>query len=203
MWGLWFFPLAGVYLLLFVAGLVAALIWHFSRPKNVRGSVLKALSVPIGCGILPVALVALLISIFALFEKSDSELYEEVFGYAPEITEDRMLFDDFESDTGRVVFMRAEPTDDERRQLLSVPGLRESSQQLESFSQLGRSRGIGGWWISTDVSGEYCKTAKMHRASGFNGWTELYIAECFDAGTEWQHAGTVEDVYVIAERWGN
>jgi hypothetical protein len=133
-----------------------------------------------------------------LLQSSDTELYEEIFGYRPTITEDRMLFDDFGSGRNREIFMRAEPNAAERAKMFAIPGAVESDFGLDDFASRGQSYGFMWWLSGGDMTQGYCKSARILDAHGFRGWTEFRIAECLDAGSEFPASATKGNVYVIA-----
>jgi hypothetical protein len=193
--GLLAFPLL---VLAFLATSAGAAVWYQRRRASGRQNLAAALAAPFGC-------IALLIGGFAVLglvgnwlQPSDSVLYEEVFGYRPAMTEDRMLFDRFGRGGGREMFMRAEPTAAERSRLLSIPGAVESDLSLDEFIARGDVRGFT-WWISNDSwSTGYCTSARIRDAHGFRGWVEFRMAECLDAGTEFPASAGKGRVYVIA-----
>ena len=195
MWGLWLFPLLAI---LFVGGSAAALAWSLARREGRRPNLAVVIAIPFGCLALPFIGFALLAVVGNLLQSSDTELFEEIFGYRPTITEDRMLFDDFGSGRNREIYMRAEPTEAERRKLFSIPGAVESDFELVDFESRGITQGFMWWISSSDMSGDYCKSARILDAHGFRGWTEFRIAECLDAGTEFPASATKGKVFVIA-----
>lgn len=190
MWGLWLFPLLAI---LFVGGSALALTWFFGRPRDRRPSGALLIGIPFGCLALPFVGFILLAVVGNLLQSSDTELFDEIFGYRPTMTEDRMLFDDFGSGRNREIYMRAEPTEAERRKLFAIPGAVESDFDLADFESRGTTQGFM-WWMSD------CKSARILDAHGFRGWTEFRIAECIDAGNEFPASATKGKVYVIA--WG-
>lgn len=195
MWGLFLFPLLAI---LFVGGAVVALAWFFGRPRDRRPSGALLIGIPFGCLALPFIGFILIGIVGSLLQSSDTELFEEIFGYRPTITEDRMLFDDFGSGRNREIYMRAEPNEAERRRLFSIPGAVESDFDLVDFESRGITQGFM-WWISaSDTTGDYCKSARILDAHGYRGWTEFRIAECLDAGAEFPASATKGKVYVIA-----
>jgi len=195
MWGLWFVPL--VILLLLVAT-ASGLLWFFAAPKDRRPKITTVVAVPIGCAGMLIIGLPLLAAFGSLFTKSDTHLYEEIFGYRPTLTEDRMLFDDFGSRSDREIFMRAEPTDAERKKLLAIPGSVESNFTLGQFIARGAQRGFTWWMSANSLDDGYCKSARILDAHGFRGWIEFRIAECLDAGAEFPASTNVGKVYVIA-----
>ncbi|GAA0635101.1 hypothetical protein GCM10009101_02020 [Brevundimonas lenta] len=169
-----------------IVGVVIAAIWYFSRGKGNRPNLLAVLAVPVGCIAMPIVGVVLvgglLFVVGTLVQKSDEALAEEVFGHPTTLTGDRMLFDDFGRGRDREIYMRAEMTAAEREELLSIAGAVESEYALISFAARGDRKGFT-WWVSTapgDIN--YCESARITDAHGFNGWTEFRIAECRDAG---------------------
>ena len=199
MWALWFVPLI---VLMFLAGVIFAVVWYFARGKDRRPKIVAVLGIPLGCAALPIAGVAVLATIGNLAQKSDAELYEEAHGYKPSITEDRMMFDDFGSDETREIFMRAEPDEAERRKLLSIPNLVESELSLDLFVARGAQHGFS-WWISSNpLDSSYCKSARIVDAHGYRGWIEFSLATCLDAGNEFPASTNAGEVFVVASRRG-
>jgi hypothetical protein len=193
--GLWTFPLL---VLLFVGGSAVGLAWFLGSREGRRPRVAAAIAIPFGCVAIPVVGLVLLAVVANLLQSSDTELYEEVFGYRPTIAEDRMLFDDFGSGQGREIFMRAEPTDAERNRLFSIPDAVESDFTLDDFIARGESHGFGWWLSGSGMSGGFCRSARILDAHGFRGWVEFRVAECLDAGTEFPASAGKGMVYVIA-----
>lgn len=202
MWGLWFFPLVK---LSFGVGLAVAILWYLLRAlagKRPRAPVAVAVAVvaPFGCAALPIIALVILAAVSPLFQKSDTQLYEEVFGHEPALGEDRMLFNDFGNGMDRHIFMRAEPTSAEREKMLATPPLRASEYTLNEFAALGVRHGFT-WWISTDPQrNELCKSARIREAHGFRGWRGFRVAECLDSGTDFPADTNTRYVYVVA--WG-
>jgi hypothetical protein len=195
MWGLWFVPLV---VLLILVATASGLLWFFVSPKNRRPKITTVVAIPIGCAAILIIGLPLLAAFGSLFVKSDAQLYEEIFGYRPTLTEDRMLFDDFGGGSDREIFMRAEPTDAERKKLLTIAGSVESSFTLDQFIARGAQHGFM-WWMSANSREDgYCKSARILDAPGFRGWIEFRIAECLDAGTEFPASANAGKVYVIA-----
>ena len=193
--GLWVFPLL---MMFFVGGSAAGLVWFLASRKDRRPGIAAVIAIPFGCVAIPVVGFVMLAVIGNLMQSSDTELYEEVFGYRPTITEDRMLFDDFGSGRDREIFMRAEPTDEERNRLFSIPNAVESDLTLDQFIARGESHGFGWWPSGNDKLGGYCKSARILDAHGFRGWVEFRVAECLESGTEFSSLAAKGKVYVIA-----
>lgn len=143
MWTMWLFPLV-ICLLLF--GAMSSILWFFTSRKDSRPRILTVVAVPFGCAGVPVIGLLLLSAASAFFQKSDAQLYKEAFGYRPTIDEDRMLFDDFGNGAKREIFMKAEPTNDERSILLTIPGLVQSEFTLDQFIARGAQHGFM-WWF--------------------------------------------------------
>ena len=195
MWGLWFFPLV---VLLFIVGVAVGLVWYFTGRKDGPARIVVAAAFPFGCAAMPIIGLTLLAAASSALQTSDVQLYEEVFGYRPTITEDRMLFDDFGSGRDREIFMHAEPNDAEHKKLMAIPGLVESEYTLDLFIARGAQHGFG-WWMEADsVDFGYCKSARILDAPGFHGWREFRVAECLDAGNEFPASTNVHNVYVVA-----
>ncbi len=195
MFGLFLLPLL---LLCLAGGVVFAAVWYFSRGKENRPNLAKVLAIPVGCVAIPIMSLVLLALVGNLLQKSDEALAEEVFGHATPLTEDRMLFDDFGSGRNREIYMRAEMTDAERKTLLSIANAVESDFTLAAFEARGASKGFM-WWVSTDPKDiNYCKSARIRNAHGFNGWEEFRFAECLEAGTEFPQSSNKGEVYLVA-----
>jgi heme A synthase len=200
MWGLWFFPLVR---LSFYVGLAVAVLWYLlrafagKRPK-IPVAVAVAVAVPFGCAALPIIALTLVAAVGALFQKSDAQLYEEVFGHEPALGEDRMLFDDFGNGADRQIYMRAEPTGAEREKMLAMLPLRASALTLDEFAALGARHGFT-WWISSDPQSDHrCKSARIREPPGFRGWREFRVAECLDGGPDFPADMSMRYVYVAA-----
>ena len=193
-WGLWAFPLL---VILFLGGCAAGLAWFLASRKGQR-PIAAAIAIPFGCVSIPVVGFVILAVVSNLLQSSDTELYEEAFGYRPTITEDRMLFDDFGSGGSREIFMRADPTEAERNRLLSIPNAVESEFELDQFIARGAAHGFTWWLSSSDMYGGFCKSARILDAHGFRGWREFRVAECLDAGTEFPASANKGNVFVIA-----
>lgn len=195
MWGLWFVPLV---VSLFLVGVVLGLVWYFTSRKDRRPKVAAVVAVPIGCAAMPIIGLTLLGALGALLQKSDTQLFEEIFGYRPTISEDRMLFDDFGRGRDREIFMRAEPTEAERQRLMTIPGSIESDFTLDQFISRGDQHNFLWWMSANSLDAGYCKSARIVDAHGFRGWLEFRIAECLDAGTEFPASTNVGKIYVVA-----
>lgn len=194
MWGLWFVPLME---LLLIIGIVFGVLWLFFSPQDRRTKIITAVAFPFGCAAVPVIGLLSLAAIGSFFQKSDTQLYEEIFGYRPTITEDRMLFDDFGDDEEREIFMRAEPTEDERKKLMAIPELALSGSTADEFIARAEEKGLG-WWVSTNSAlGNYCKKIQIYGAVGFRGWKYLHMAECVDGGGEFPASTNRSFIYVI------
>jgi hypothetical protein len=204
MWTLWFFPLIT---LSFCVGLAVAVSWYLLRAvagKRPEAPVAVAVAVaaPLGCAALPVVALALLAAVSPLFQKSDTELYEEVLGQKPALGEDRLLFDDFGSGADREIFMRAQPTGAERKKMLATAPLRASEFTLDDFAALGARHGGFSWWISTAPQRDHdrCESARIREAPGFRGWREFRVAECLDGSTGIPDDRSMHYVYIVASR---
>ncbi len=194
------FLLIPVMFICLIVGVVIAVVWYFGSGKGNRPNLAVVLAIPFGCVTIPVVGVVLLTVTANLLQKSDDALAEEVFGRPTTLTDDRMLFDDFGRGQDREVYMRAEMTDAEREDLLSIADAVESDFPLASFVSRGARKGFT-WWVSTDPGDiNYCASARIRDAHGFNGWTEFRFAECLQAGTEFPQSSNKGDVYVVASR---
>lgn len=200
MWGLWFFPLVRS---CFYIGAALAVLWYVLRVltgKPPRFSVAAAVvvSTPVGCAALPVITLALLAAVSSLFQKSDTQLYKEIFGHEPPLTEDRMLFDNFGRGEDREIFMRAQPTGAEHAKMFAAAPLRASALSRNEFAELG-ARHSFSWWIATNPQpDDDCKSPRIREAHGFRGWREFRIAECLDGNPNLPPHMRMSHVYVVA-----
>lgn len=195
MWALWLIPLVSGIFLVVSAASVAALFFKTNRTLPRISALVAA---PFGCAVMPIFALITLSLIGSHFQKSDTQLYEQVFGYRPSITNDRLLFDNFGSGSDREIFFRVEPTASERRAILATPGLTASDFTLHQFVARGEQRGFM-WWISDDPANpDFCKRARIHDVIGFRGWHELRIAECLEGGDRFTAATQPRYVYVVA-----
>lgn len=133
-----------------------------------------------------------------LLQKSDEALAEEIFGAPTTLTDDRTLFDDFGRGENREIYMRAEMTDAERRRLLSIPDAVESDLTLTQFQARGGSKGFSWWFRTRPGDSDYCASARIRDAHGYNNWVEFRFAECLESETEFPQSEDKRDVYVIA-----
>ena len=197
---MWTLALPFLFAALFAGGAVVALIWYLASDKDRRPRLPILLALPAGCVAVPIVAVLIVVGLGIDLRTSDPELYAEVFGYRPTIDEKRMIFDDFGEGADREIFMRAEPTDVERRRLLAIPGLVPSEYTLGAIVAQGNRKGFT-WWLSTEPhSSQYCRAARVREAPGFRGWATFRIAECTDAGSDAFAEGRTRNVYVVASR---
>jgi hypothetical protein len=186
-------------ILFFIVGSLFAFVVLFilNRKREPRPKITRLIAVAITCAATPFVCLILMVAISNLLQKSDTQLYEEIFGYRSKITEDRMLFNDSGSGRDREIFMRAQPTDAERKTLLAIPGLVKSQLTPDQFSARGKQH--FSWWVSAKASDyEYCKSLQIYDAHGFKGWAKLYIAECVDAGDTFPASTNLGEFHVIA-----
>jgi hypothetical protein len=186
MWSLWVVPLIGI---IFVAVALTSLVLLCFKKFRSRRWVAGLLAAPFGCAALPLLLVMGLVGIANLTKQSDAQLYEEIFGYQPAITEDRMLANASGSDASREIYMRIEPTTAELARLMHVPNLRQSSWDLETFKTKGDSKGFT-WWVWSKrqdrMDPNYCPEAEVFEAPGFRGWREFRLAKCDVSQNSWK-----------------
>ncbi len=195
MFGLFLFPLL---LLCLLGGVVLAGVRYLSRGKENRPSLAEFFAIPVGCAAIPIVGLVLLAIVGNLLQKSDEALAEEVFGYPTTLTDDRTLFDDFGSGRNREIYMRADMTEAERKRLLSIPTAVESEFTLAHFEARGAGKGFS-WWVETHPEDwNYCESARIRDAHGYNGWVEFRFAECLEAGTKFPQSSNKGKVYVIA-----
>lgn len=198
MWALGLLFLA----VLFAAGLVVGLLWFFLSPKQSRPRLAMVAAIPFGCVLMPVVCLVLLVALAALderFQKSDFELYQEIFGSGTTVRDQSMLFDEFGHGRSREIYMRIYPDGHEREKLFSVPGLKPSETSLADFIARGSEHGFT-WWPSSDPdSREYCQPGRVLEADGFRGWREFRLTECIDqGGTYFPEYTNGSRIYVIA-----
>ncbi|WP_139139201.1 hypothetical protein [Sphingobium phenoxybenzoativorans] len=195
MWTLWFFPLL---IGLVVVGIFGGAAWYALAPAHRRPSIAKAVTVPFGCiGILVVSLV-ILVSIAGWFRKNDTQLFAELFGFKPTATEDRMLFDEFGKGSDRQIFMRAEPSSEDRTKIMKVTRARLFENDAMPFEVAGAQHGFS-WWVSSNENDlNYCKTTRILNADGFHGWKDFRILECLDAGNAFPASANAGLIYVAA-----
>lgn len=189
-------------LLLFVGGAVAGAVWVLGSRKEQRPNIAAVIAIPFGLAAAPIVGIVMFAVIGNRLERSDTALYEEVFGYRPTITEDRMLSHDFGQHRSREIFMRVEPTDAERNRIVSIPNAVESALTPDAFIARGLSHGLGWWLSGNERNGKFCKSVRIVDAHGFRDWSEFHVAECLDAGTEFSASANKGMVYIIASGRG-
>ena len=92
MWALWFIPLLCLIFCGVLAICIAIAVIKRPEKKSARFALVLA---PFGCAIFPVAAIMILGALGAIFQKSDARLFQEIYGFIPEMREDQMLADDF------------------------------------------------------------------------------------------------------------
>jgi hypothetical protein len=167
MWGLWFFPL----ILTIFVGVLTAVVGYaaFMRPKKVR-IWMALIMAPIGCALMPIIALIILVGVNAILQKSDSRLFQEIYGFIPEMRDDQMLSDDFGTWSNRSIYMRLEVTPPDRRRILDVAP-RRSDLTAEQFAIRGTIEGFM-WW-DTD-----CKQPTIYDADGYRKWQTLTVYDC-------------------------
>lgn len=194
MWGLLLVPLMAA---LFVIGAATGLLWFFVSPKQKRPSLIVVVALPFVCAAAPVLGLIAVSLLVSAFQKSDLQLYQEIFGTGTTVPEQSMLFDEFGRGRSREIYMRIYPDGAEREFLLGLPGATTSETTLEQFMSQGDQHGFT-WWISSDPGHpDYCASARILEADGYRGWRELRVAECLDAG-EPPLSSSYGEIYVIA-----
>ena len=195
MWGLLLVPLMAA---LFVIGVAIALVWFFASPKQKRPNLIVVTAVPFVCAAAPVLGLIAMVSLASVFQKSDLQLYQEIFGSGTTVPEQSMLFDDFGRGRSREIYMRIYPDGAESEFLINLPGSTASEITLQQFVSQGDQHGFT-WWISSDPNHpDYCASARILEADGYRGWRELRIAECLDAGHDSRTSSDLGEIYVIA-----
>lgn len=173
MWTLWFIPLVGlIFLGMVVVAIIAALIWRPKRPVQWLGLA----TLPFGCAALPVLALMLVAGVTALLQKGDAALFEEVWGFVPDMREDQMLSDDFGMGSDRWIYMRMEPSPHDRQRVIDVT--RPSEVTPVQFDFMGEGRQFM-WW---DTS---CEAPVMREADGYRGWRMLVVLDCPERREMW------------------
>lgn len=167
----------------FVTGLiVAAIILFFG--KNLKWKWPAALSALIGCMVLFPAGIFGLSGLLGTEQDADQDRFEEIFGYATSVPNERMLSNHSGSGQGRSIFLRIEATDGEKEKILNIPGRVKSHYTTENIIADGANRGFS-WWLRDRGSfgQKSCTQKKISDANGHNGWSALTILECFTPET--------------------
>lgn len=194
MWALGLLLLVGLF---FAVGALVGLIWFLASPRRSRPKPVHAAAVPFGCAAVPVVGLGAAILWASVFQKSDHQLYQEVFGERTTVPEQSMLFDAFGRGRSREIYMRIYPDAAEIEHLSGLPGLTVSDTTLSQFASRGDQHGFS-WWISSEPGRPgYCPAAVLLEADGFRGWREFRIAQCKDADADATRLGDGE-IYVIA-----
>lgn len=195
MWGLLLVPLMAA---LFVIGAATGLLWFFVGPKQKRPNLIVVVAVPFVCAAAPVLGLIAVSLLVSAFQKSDLQLYQEIFGTGTTVPEQSMLFDEFGRGRSREIYMRIYPDGAESEFLRNLPGSTASEITLEQFVSRGDAHGFT-WWISSNPDRPgYCASARILEADGFRRWRELRIAECLDAGQDSLTTSDLGEIYVIA-----
>jgi hypothetical protein len=195
---MWALALLALIVLLFVSGIVIALGWFLASPKPKRPRIITVVALPFGCAAIPLVGLIAAVLLAPLFQKSDLQLYQEIFGEGTTVPEQSMLFDEFGRGRTREIYMRIYPNGAERDYLLSLPNSKPSDATLEQFIARGDQHGFT-WWISSDPhSAGYCQSARILEIDGFRGWEQLRIAECLDAGEDFPASANYGQIHVIA-----
>ncbi len=201
MWTLWFIPLVTLALILgVVGGIIFLAVGGWRKPRNW----LVVIGAPLGCAALPLGGLGLLALIGSMTKVTDAEIFEEVFGYRPTMSEDRMLIDDFGSGDDREIYLRAEVTQVEWQRLRKIPGMKPSRLSIDDIEAMGSIKGFM-WWIDRKEGGwpEYraCGDHQITEAPGFRKWTQLIIVHCrLSEEHSYGQLGHTDKVYVAAKR---
>jgi hypothetical protein len=177
MWGLWFFPLV---LAIFIGGVVIAVSYAVTaKPKKGRTWLILVVA-PFGCASFPIIALMLLAGLNTVLQKSDARLFEEIYGFIPEMREDQMLSDDFGTWSERSIYMRLEVTPYDRKRILEVAPHR-SDVTTSQFAARGTVEGFT-WW---DIS---CDKPYIYDADGYREWQTLTIYDCPERQIMFVHA---------------
>ena len=167
MWGLWFFPLVFT---IFIGGMVIAVSYAvIAKPKKGRTWLILVVA-PFGCALLPILALMLLSGLHTVLQKSDARIFEEIYGFIPEMGEDQMLSDDFGTWSKRSIYMRLEVTPYDRKRILDVAPHR-SELTAEQFAVRGTVEGFT-WWDTV------CDKPNIYDADGYREWQTLTIYDC-------------------------
>jgi hypothetical protein len=183
-----------------VFGLIISALIAIAYRKSLRQKWLILITVPLGCVATPLALFALVAGYSALMHQSDQEIFQEIFGYKPSITDDHMISDDFGSYKNREIYLRAEVTKAELQKIMVKIKFERSSLTLAQANASADQRNFS-WWNETDEFDKFsgCYNAKIYEAKGYNQWNELVLIDCtiFD----YPYADNRPDyIYVVAGR---
>lgn len=164
MWAIWLIPLFGLsYLALAV---VAAALFVGWPPKR-RGQWVTLVVLMFAS---PIVLLLAVSAIQAFLHKSDRQLFEEIWGFQPDMVEQQMLSDDFGMWSDRAIYLRTSPEARDRQRMLSAmhgPAGITSAQ----FAAYGESRQFS-WWHTQ------CEAPRILEADGYRGWKMLRILDC-------------------------
>ena len=167
MWALWLFP---TILAIFFGVLACVIIYALVvRPKNGRTWIVLT-TVPFGCAFLPIVAIMALAGLSALLQKSDARLFQEVYGFVPQMREDQMLSDDFGTWSNRSIYMKLEVTPHDRQRILDVAP-RRSNLTAEQFDMRGETEGFM-WWDTA------CDKPVIYDADGYHDWQTLTVYDC-------------------------
>lgn len=168
MWALWFIPLIGAIFLgvLFFAVVYAAV----ARPRKARVWALL-IAAPFGCAMMPIAGLMLLSVLGSLLQSSDVTLFDEVYGFSPEMDDSQMLSDDFGIWSDRKIYMRLEPTPHDRERILAVTYGGVSGLTGDDFAALAAPHQFS-WWHTN------CENAVVYDADGYRDWKTLKVYDC-------------------------
>lgn len=148
-------------------------------PKGTGPRMITIAAISIGLAAAPIVTYLAPVVFASWFQKSDLELYQEIFDSGTTVPPERIIFDEFGHGPSREIYMRIYPDAAEREALASLPGLKPSSSTLDEFIARGNQHGFM-WWLSSDPNfGDYCQSARIREADGFRGWRQLRVAECY------------------------
>lgn len=178
-------------------GAALALVVGFRFRRQGRSS-LPLIIFPFGCAAVPVILLAVFAAVGAAMSTSDADLYREMWGVSPTVSDDRLLFDDFGRGASREMYLRAEVSGAEREAMLRDVHLEPSRWSLDQFIGRGDARGLSWWLSASPYDTSHCRRARISDADGFRGWTEFRLAECLDGDGAYSTPGERRDLFVIA-----
>jgi hypothetical protein len=161
-----------IFVAMLVVAIVVAVVWRPKRPTQW----LALTAMPFGCAALPIVGLMLLVGISALFQKSDASLFEEVWGFVPDMREDQMLSDDFGIWSNRWIYMRMEPSPHDRQRVINVT--RPSTVTPLQFDFTGDGRGLE-WWDT------HCAEPTLREADGYRDWRMLVVLDCPERREMW------------------
>ncbi len=198
------YPLFFLFILLiqaFILGFIVASIIAFFSKGGFKKNWRKFMLIPFGC----TGVVILITAVIALFswlliepQDADQNRYQEIFGYSSTITNDRMLSNHQGTGQDRLIYMRAEVSETERDEILSIMGLQSSSKTVNDIVTSGKEEGFS-WWLRGTTASETCINGTVKDISNYNRWSSIVILYCpQDEKHTHYKVGRTDYIYIIA-----